>query len=34
MNAKFRQDNSQIPFDWTKIRGRFNEISSRIFVEF
>ena len=28
------QDNSQIPFDSTKIRGHFNEISWRIFVEF
>lgn len=34
MNAKFREDNSQIPFDSTKIRGRFNAISWRIFVEF
>ena len=34
MNAKFLQDNSQFPFDSTKIRGHFNEISRRIFFEF
>ena len=34
MNAKFRQDDSQITFDSTKIRGHFNKISWRIFVEF
>ena len=33
MNAKFLQDNSQFPFDSTKIRGHFNEISRRIFFE-
>ena len=34
MDAKFRQDDSVSPFDLTKIRERFDEISWRNFVEF
>ena len=33
-DAKFCQDDNEISFDTTKIRGRFSEISRRTFVEF
>ena len=34
VDAKFRQDDSEISFDLTKIRERFDKISRRNFVEF